>query len=66
MKRQRRTPERIVRKLGEADADLAAGTADEAIRKKLDVAPNAFYRRQSRYRALPWSLPSARSTTRVV
>jgi len=49
MKRKRHTPEQIVRKLRDADADLAAGTAIEAICKKLGVSTNTFYRWQSQY-----------------
>jgi transposase-like protein len=49
MKRKRHSPEQIVRKLRDADADLAAGTAIEVICKKLGVSPNTFYRWQSQY-----------------
>jgi hypothetical protein len=40
MKRNRHSPEQIIRKLREADADLAGGFAVPEICKKLGVAEN--------------------------
>ena len=42
MKRNRHTPEQIIRKLREADADLAIGLAVPEICKKLGVAENTY------------------------
>ena len=44
MKRARHTPEQIIRKLREADADLAGGLAVPEICKKLGVAENTSSR----------------------
>jgi transposase-like protein len=49
MKQKRHSPEQVVRKLREADADLAAGrTVDEAC-KKLGVTTNTYYRWKQQY-----------------
>jgi transposase-like protein len=49
MKRKRHSPEQVVRKLREADVDLAAGrTVDEAC-KKLGVTTNTYYRWKQQY-----------------
>jgi hypothetical protein len=44
MKRNRRTPEQIIRELREADADLANGMALPEVCKKPGVAANIDYR----------------------
>ena len=44
MKRKRHSPEQVVRKLREADADLAAGRTVEEACKKLGVTTNTYYR----------------------
>ena len=44
MKRIRHSPEQIIRKLREADAELAKGTAVPEICKALGVAENTYYR----------------------
>ena len=44
MKRIRRSPEPIIGKLGEADAEPAKGTAIPEIRKARGIAENACYR----------------------
>jgi putative transposase len=44
MKRTRHTPEQIVRKLREADADLANGLSVPDVCKKLGVAEPTYYR----------------------
>ena len=49
MKRNRHTPEQIIRKLREADADLAGGISVPEICKKLGVAENTYYRWRNQY-----------------
>ena len=49
MKRIRHTPEQIIRKLREADADLANGVPLADICKKLDVAENTYYRWRNQF-----------------
>ena len=49
MKRNRHTPEQIIRKLREADADLAGGLAVPEICKKLGVSENTYYRWRNQY-----------------
>ena len=49
MKRIRHTPEQIIRKLREADAELAKGTAIPEICKKLGVAENTYYRWRNQF-----------------
>ncbi len=49
MKRNRHTPEQIIRKLREADADLAGGVSVPEICKKLGVAENTYYRWRNQY-----------------
>ena len=44
MKRIRHSPEQIIRKLREADADLAKGTAIAEVCKALGVAESTYYR----------------------
>ena len=44
MKRIRHSPEQIIRKLREADADLARGLSVADICKKLEVAENTYHR----------------------
>ena len=43
MKRIRHTPEQVLRKLREVDADLANGVPLADICKKLDIAENTYY-----------------------
>jgi transposase-like protein len=47
MKRIRHSPEQIIRKLREADAELAKGTAIPEICKGLGIAENTYYRRRN-------------------
>ncbi len=49
MKRKRHSPEEIIRKLRQADAELAAGQPIAAICQKLGVAEATFHRS-------PWRL----------
>ena len=49
MKRNRHTPEQSIRKLREADADLAGGLAVPEICKRLGVAENTYYRWRNQY-----------------
>ncbi len=49
MKRIRHTPEQIIRKLREADADLANGVSLADICKKLDIAENTYYRWRNQF-----------------
>jgi putative transposase len=49
MKRTRHTPEQIVRKLRDAEADLAAGRAIGEICQKLGVSEATFHRWRTQY-----------------
>ena len=49
MKRTRHTPEQIVRKLREAEADLAAGRPIGEICQKLGVSEATFHRWRNQY-----------------
>ena len=46
---QRHTPEQIVRKLRDADVDLANGATIGAVCQKLGVSENTYYRWRSQY-----------------
>ena len=49
MKRKRHTPEQVVRKLREAEADLAGGKAIEEVCKKLGVSQQTYFRWKKDY-----------------
>jgi transposase-like protein len=49
MKRKRHSPEQIVRKLREGDAELAAGKGIEEMCRKLGIAENTYYRWKQQY-----------------
>ena len=49
MKRKKHTPEQIIRKLREAEAELANGGTAEAVCKKLEITPATYYRWQKEY-----------------
>ena len=49
MKRIRHSPEQIIRKLREADAELAKGTAIPEICKSLGTAENTYYRWRNQF-----------------
>src|SRR3954469_15065361 len=49
MKRIRHSPEQIIRKLREADAELAKGAAIPEICKALGIAENTYYRWRNQF-----------------
>jgi len=49
MKRKRHTPEEIIRKLREADAQLSNGASIAEVSKKLGVSENTFHRWRAQY-----------------
>ena len=49
MQRKRHSPEQIIRKLREADAELATGTTRADVCKKLGISENTFERWRSQY-----------------
>lgn len=49
MKRKRHSPEQVIAKLREADAELAAGAPIEQICKKLEVSEATFHRWRTQY-----------------
>jgi len=49
MKRKRHTPQQVVRKLGEAQAALAAGRELAAVCQMLGVSEQTYYRWKSKY-----------------
>jgi putative transposase len=49
VKRKRHTPEQIIRKLRDAEADLAAGLEIGAICQKLGVSEATFHRWRNQY-----------------
>ena len=49
MKRIRHSPEQIIAKLRQADADLAAGLSVEQISKKLGIALQTYFRWRNQY-----------------
>jgi putative transposase len=49
MKRKRHNPDEIVRKLREADAQLASGAKITDVTKKLGISENTFHRWRVRY-----------------
>lgn len=49
MKRKRHSPEEIVRKLREADAELAGGATVGDVSKKLGISENTFHRWRNQY-----------------
>lgn len=52
MKRTRHTPEQIIRKLREADAELTKGTAVPEVRKALGISENTDYRWRNQFGGL--------------
>ncbi len=50
MRRKRHTPEQVVRKLREAEAALAAGTALDQVCKKLGISEATYHRWKKEYR----------------
>ena len=49
MRRKRHSPEQVVRKLREAEADLSAGTALEQVCRKLGVSEATYHRWRKQY-----------------
>lgn len=49
MKRKRHTPEEIIRKLREAEAQLAAGATVAEVSKRLGVSENTYHRWRAQY-----------------
>jgi transposase-like protein len=49
MQRKRHSPEQIIRKLREADLELAAGTSLADVCKKLGISENTFHRWRNQY-----------------
>ena len=49
MRRKRHSPEQVVRKLREAEADLAAGTGLDQVCKKLGVSEATYHRWKKQY-----------------
>jgi transposase-like protein len=49
MRRKRHTPEQVVRKLREAEAESAAGKTIEEVCKKLEVSQQTYFRWKKEY-----------------
>ena len=49
MKRTRHTPEQIIAKLRQADADLANGLSVEQVSRKLGIAVQTYFRWRNQY-----------------
>ena len=49
MRRKRHSPEQVVRKLREAEAELASGTALDQVCKKLGVSEATYHRWRKQY-----------------
>ena len=49
MRRKRHTPEQVVRKLREAEAEIAAGAALDQVCKKLGVSEATYHRWKKEY-----------------
>jgi putative transposase len=49
MKRKRHSPEQIIRKLRDADAELTAGKSIDEVCRKLGIAGNTYYRWKQQY-----------------
>jgi putative transposase len=52
MKRKRHTPEEVIRKLRQADEQLASGATVAEVCKKLGVSENTFHRWRARFRGM--------------
>jgi putative transposase len=52
MRRKRHSPEQIVRKLREAEADLSSGMSIESVCKKLQISEATYHRWKSEYGGL--------------
>lgn len=49
MKRKRHTPEEIIRKLRDAEAQIASGASIAEVGKKLGISENTFHRWRAQY-----------------
>jgi putative transposase len=49
VKRKRHSPEQVVRKLRDAEADLAGGQSIDEVCKKLEVSPQTYFRWKKEY-----------------
>jgi len=49
MRRKRHSPEQVIRKLREAEADLASGTALDQVCKRLGVSEATYHRWKKQY-----------------
>ena len=49
MRRKRHSPEQIIRKLREAEAELATGASMETVCKKLEISEATYHRWKSEY-----------------
>lgn len=49
MRRKRHTPEQVVRKLREAETELAGGKSMEEVCKKLEVSQQTYFRWKKEY-----------------
>lgn len=49
MRRKRHTPEEIIRKLRQADAELAGGATVADVSKQLGISENTFHRWRNQY-----------------
>lgn len=49
MRRKRHSPEQVVRKLREAEAELASGRTIEEVCKKLEVSQQSYFRWKKEY-----------------
>jgi transposase-like protein len=49
MRRKRHSPEQIIRKLREAESELAAGVSMESMCKKLEISEATYHRWKSQY-----------------
>lgn len=49
MRRKRHSPEQIIRKLREAEAELSSGSSMEAVCKKLEISEATYHRWKVQY-----------------
>jgi transposase-like protein len=49
MRRKRHSPEEIIRKLRQAEAELAGGATVADVSKKLEISENTFHRWRNQY-----------------
>jgi putative transposase len=49
MRRKRHSPEQVIRKLREAEAELSSGASMESVCKKLEISEATYHRWKSEY-----------------